>query len=814
MDEATQFSTQPWVDRFLNDLQQGNAQPIESLLPNDPVQRSQCLKAFISADVRAKFSSGSTIDCEDYLATYPEIDSEWLTRFVDSLAPSDHSELFGGTQDPAASNASPTDSAFHPNDWRSGQTLGQFTIVSKIGEGAHGTVFLANDTQLNRLVAIKVSPDSGIEGRILARLQHPNIVKIHSQFVTENYRCLVMPFISGPTLIDLLKQEPYRDVKAWSAKKVADWISEFASDRHRTCLEGILPPHEGSTNNIANASNKAESYTETISQWILSITRALQYAHARGVLHRDIKPSNVIIDESGAPMLMDFNVAAFKEERSDSDRASFGGTLTYMSPEHTRAFETATGEEEVDTRSDLFSLGVVFVELLTGHKHWSNPDELSDLLSSHSAPSRLKPIILKCVQPKPDDRYQGAQELIHDLEAWFSDKPLLHARPTNRFMAISDWARRYRRVLGIGATVVFVFLGLIGLANLRTVSVLNECRELTDAAEECLQEGQFVEAFNTIGDAKGMLASAPAAQLLHTANYELLLQRWDRILTQGKATRLDSNLEALRRNQIAETSITKNDTRSSDFAGDSLAEYRLLTDDDWENQLPFASLNTKERLRVSQQLTEIVLLLGLQREQMTETQLSKWRLVRSRLPAPYRDCIAFQLCDGFDENFDVDKLPESGDDFENYLLGVVLLERGEFSAARRHFQQARLNAFRSSQLRYWNLYWEALACQELGLRAEAAVLYGACLGQDPKFIWPYVNLCLLHIENNELDTARRFIDEAVKVDPNSGLAHETRTAVCIKQHDYIAARESLQAAERIGYDSPQLSKYRELCESP
>lgn len=813
MDEATQFSTQPWVDRFLNDLQQGNAQPIESLLPNDPVQRLQCLKAFISADIRAKFSSGATIDCADYLATYPEIDSEWLTRFVDSLAPSDHSELFGGTQDPAASNAIPPDSVFHPKDWRSGQTLGQFTIVSKIGEGAHGTVFLANDTQLNRMVAIKVSPDSGIEGRILARLQHPNIVKIHSQFVTENYRCLVMPFIAGPTLIDLLKQEPYRDAKHWTSKKLADWISEFASDRNRTCLEGLLPPHEGSTNGIANEPNKAGSYTETISQWILSIAHALQHAHARGVLHRDIKPSNVIIDESGAPMLMDFNVAAFEEERSDSDRASFGGTLSYMSPEHTRAFETATGEEEVDTRSDLFSLGVVFVELLTGHKHWSNPDELSSLLSSHSVASRLKPIILKCVQPKPDDRYQGAQELIHDLEAWFSDKPLLHARPTNRFMAISDWARRYRRVLVIGASVVFLFLGLIGLANLRTVSVLNECRELTDAAEVLLREGQFVEAFNTIGDAKGMLASAPAAQLLHPANYELLVQRWDRLLTQGKATRLDSHLEALRRNRLTGASATQSSARASDFASESLAEYRLLTDDDWESRRPFASLNTQERRRISQQLSEIVLLLGLQRKQMTETQLEKWRLVRSRLPAEYRDAIAFNLCGEVHESVDVDKLPESEEEFENYLLGIVLLDRGELPAARHRFQKSRLSAIRSSQFRYWNFYWEALVCQELGKSDEAAVLYGACLGQDPTFIWPYLNLCLLHVDNNQLDTARRLIDEAVGVDPNSGLAHETRAAVCIKQQDYSAARESLRAAERIGFDSQQLSRFRTICES-
>lgn len=817
MDEATQFSTQPWVDRLLSDLQSGRIDSIEASLPTDPVQRLECLKAYISTDIRSKLAAGESIDQAVYLQTWPELEHAWLEQAIGrpyerSVTSEQSSRSDVSANVPASSSCG----LQRPSRWQPGESIGQFTIVSKIGEGAHGLVFLAEDTLLNRMVAIKVSPDHGSEGRILARLHHPSIVEIYEQFVHAANRCLVMPFIKGPTLVDLLKQEPYLNARQWNSIKVRDWIVRFIQDKHR----GYLPcsPSRATelTSDLASSQSlkKTQSYSEVISSWILRIAHALQHAHSRGVLHRDIKPSNVILDSADSPMLTDFNVAAIESTPEASEASSFGGTLSYMSPEHVRAFEAATGEELVDTRSDLYSLGVVFVELLTGHKHWASLDELSSLLESRSIPCTLMPILHKCVQPLPAERYQGAHELIQDLEAWLAGRPLLNARPINWKGTIVAFVHRRSKSLAISAGLTATVLGLFGVGNMRTASLVERCRALTDDAEEQVRRGNLVEAFDTIGEAKGLIASGPAVAFFRPADSDQLRRRWEQLLLVGKAARLDGQLEALRQNQVAALFPSKQSQfESSSFAPEYLAEYRLLSHADWESLPPFAALSLPERARVSQQLTELVLLLGLQREHMTATQLEKWNVVRSRLPARYRNAHAFKL---LEESTESDPTNNGGhqetDDFEEYLLGIVQMDRGEFSIAKSHFQSSRIQASRTSAPRYWCVYWEALTCQELGLVEEATMLYGACLGQDPGFSWPYINLSLLYAAAENFDLARRFIDQAIEADPRQGLSHETRAAICLKQQDYPQAGESIAAAERLGYNSEKLEAYRSICE--
>ncbi|XZE56104.1 protein kinase domain-containing protein [Planctomycetaceae bacterium SH139] len=812
MDEATQFSTKPWVERVLNDLQQGSVESIESSLPADPVKRLQCLEAYILADIRSKFTTGERVDQEDYLKAWPEINSDWLSQAIQCAADRDSAQLVSESVESPSVSHEPSQTSSKPHQWKSGSTIGQFVIGAKVGEGAHGTVFVANDTQLNRKVAIKVSPDSGIEGRILARLDHPNIVQIHGQFMSGAYRCLVMPLIQGPTFVDLLNQKPYQNTAKWNSQKLNDWVVEFVEDKHPIKSDGEPSIDDRRSTGSKSDAKQTTSYAVLISEWVLCIARALQHAHSRGVLHRDIKPSNVILDGDGSPKLMDFNVAAVDSARPDSGQPSFGGTLSYMSPEHMRAFETATGEEDVDTRSDMYSLGVVFIELLTGQKNWTNQAQLLGLLNGPSVPRTLIPVLLRCVQPEPVDRYQGAHELIRDLEAWLASRRLPHARPVNGLGLVTEWLRCNSKLLGAGAVLLAVVLGLIGVGSWRAETIIDRCDEMTEAAERQVQQGSLVEAYDTIGDAKGLIASAPAVRLLRPFDSEQLHERWDQLLRVGKAARLESDLETFRRSQLAFLRSSPTESTSSGIATESLAEYHLLFRDDWESRPPFASLNDQERIVASQQLTELVLLLGLQREQMTGAQRKKWKTVRNRLPLRYRSASAFRFLESADNDFHVGSMQTSSDGFENYLLGIALMDHGDFSAAREHFQASRMQASRTSKPRYWCLYWEALACQELGQLNEAAVLYGACLGQDAAYVLPYINLSLLHAESEELVLARRFIEEAVKTDPSSGLAHETRAAICLKQQDLKAARHSIAAAESIGYESENLSVYRSLCE--
>ncbi|MBY0445237.1 MAG: serine/threonine protein kinase, partial [Burkholderiales bacterium] len=142
---------------------------------------------------------------------------------------------------------------------------GRFKVVKELGQGAQGLVFLANDTQLDRLVAIKVlhshSPESAQEAKIVSRLQHPNIVALYDTFLHSGHPCLVFEYVNGQTLAQLITST------------------------------GAIPPVRAV-------------------EIICGLLEGLAYAHGEGLIHRDIKPHNVMLDEHDRPRLMDFGIAA------------------------------------------------------------------------------------------------------------------------------------------------------------------------------------------------------------------------------------------------------------------------------------------------------------------------------------------------------------------------------------------------------------------------------------------------------------------------------------------------------------------------
>ena len=215
--------------------------------------------------------------------------------------------------------------------------------------------------------------------------------------------------------------------------------------------------------------------------WIgARIADALAHAHERGILHRDLKPANILLTDQG-PMLLDFNLAADTKTSTQATAARLGGTLPYMAPEHLEAFRDSS--LTVDGRCDIYSLGVILYELLSGRRPFSTPQgPVKDVLEAmiddrRSAPPSLvslnpavtpaiEAIIGRCLQAEPAMRYQSARHLQEDLHRQLNDLPLLHVTEPSIVERGVKWYRRNRRnVLGVGictaAAAVFVLGGLV-----------------------------------------------------------------------------------------------------------------------------------------------------------------------------------------------------------------------------------------------------------------------------------------------------------------------------------------------------------------
>lgn len=265
-----------------------------------------------------------------------------------------------------------------------GKNIDRYKVVSELGRGGMAVVYRAIDTMLDRNVAIKVIlPEGGNtekfvrrfkrEAKTLANLSHPNIVKVLDYGEFEGNPYLVMEYISGGALkASMGKPIPYAEAAAT----------------------------------------------------LVPIARALHYAHQQRIVHRDVKPENILINESGQPMLSDFGILKLvdvEESRGLTGTGRIVGTPAYMSPEQIRG-------REIDGRADIYSLGIVFFEMITGRKPYNagTPIELSmqhlhDPIPKakqfvRDLPAEVEQVIVKSMAKSPEDRYQSMLALVQDLE--------------------------------------------------------------------------------------------------------------------------------------------------------------------------------------------------------------------------------------------------------------------------------------------------------------------------------------------------------------------------------------------------------------
>src|SRR5581483_3504270 len=212
---------------------------------------------------------------------------------------------------------------------------------------------------------------------------------------------------------------------------------------------------------------EALSYPEAVLWLAARLADGLAYAHDRGIVHRDLKPANILLKDDGEPMLLDFNLSDNASLRGTEAGARVGGTLPYMSPEQLRAFQRQPGQT-VDARSDLYSLGLILFELLSGRMAFASSasgprtsrdaGRLAQMIADRAAgPPPLRAanpavtpavhaIVRKCLDPDPARRYQTAAALKDDIERHLNHLPLKHAPEPSLRERFAKWRRRHPRL--------------------------------------------------------------------------------------------------------------------------------------------------------------------------------------------------------------------------------------------------------------------------------------------------------------------------------------------------------------------------------
>lgn len=332
-----------------------------------------------------------------------------------------------------------------PSDQPPAASLAEFQIVRELGRGGMGVVYLADDRVLKRQVAIKVlGPDASRAGlaflrfereaQAAARLSHPGIVRIFRSGRDEQHAFIAMEYVDGATFRDWWQQ-------------ITNTPTGAATEKASTST-GI----------------KSRQYIRECARLVAEIAEALSHAHANGIIHRDIKPSNILVDRESHARLTDFGIARIVSDVTLSSDQQISGSFAYMSPEQARV-----RSNEVDHRSDVFSLGVVLYEALAHVRPFDGPDPQAILAAlskgdptpirklNSAVPVDLAVICHKAIEASLANRYQCAAHLAADLRSFLAGQPIL-ARPpglvrrTTRFLKF----HRYSTVAAIFLLVALV----------------------------------------------------------------------------------------------------------------------------------------------------------------------------------------------------------------------------------------------------------------------------------------------------------------------------------------------------------------------
>ena len=456
-------------------------------------QHSDSLLSELIDEYLERLSRGEKPNIESYAIRYPQ-----LAPFIRQGFPVLH------MIDESASDAIDGDAQVTPR-----QELGDFRIVREIGRGGMGVVYEAKQLSMSRNVALKILPFAAVmdekaitrfknEARAAGTLHHPNIVPVHAVGNERGVYYYAMALIEGLTLAEAIGGLKQRVLHGDPNRTGESLLDQIVSDRsHVADLpprgfsqfdprgESGRGPAANSTTDAAETDRQLQAAVSTrhslfdrrfyqqAAQIGVEVAQALHHAHEHGIVHRDVKPGNLMVDRAGKVWITDFGLARIETDAGMTMTGDVLGTLRYMAPEQALAKRGV-----VDHRVDIYSLGLTLYELITLKPAFDQPNRpalikqitfeepTSPRRVERSIPADLETVVLKAMAKDPAERYETAQQLADDLQAFLDERPVVAKRPSFLDRSIK-WSHRHR-----GVTAAFCGALVVAGVCLATTTVL------------------------------------------------------------------------------------------------------------------------------------------------------------------------------------------------------------------------------------------------------------------------------------------------------------------------------------------------------
>ena len=724
---------------------------------------------------------GASGSCDRARSTAMSLQEAKPARLRDEI---DRSEAGAAERTPRAPTGLPA----------AGEDFVGFRLTEELGRGAFGKVYLARQGNLaDRPVVLKVSPRLDDESGVLAQLQHTNIVPVYSIHRAERFQAICMPYYGSTTLKDIyeslesqatLPEFGFGLISTLYVRMAARDSRQDQRSNHQSRdqpLDELKAPGPDEAR-LPRPEPPAETlkYLEGLTYvqavlWVVSrLASGLVHAHERGILHLDLKPGNVLVTDEGQPMLLDFNLSMDLKVQP-SPASTVGGTLLYMSPEQIEAFRGV--ERRLDGRSDIYALGIILFELLTGRQPFPIPDGTRDDAVNALLQARMRPpppvrcwnkavspaiesIVRHCLEPDRAGRYRNASELQVDIERHLSHFALRYAREPSLRERAAKWMRRHPTISG---TTSIAMLSVACLAILGSASWL-AFRDSRIAVAR-LQYIEFHQRFEKC---------------------QLLLN-----------TTSDGSRDTLR--------------HGTRLAQRALAPYLDKEPENWKSTSLVRCLRRSERTALESELVELILLEvramvaladrdGPEDERRSTyrrgiDRLELVRLIEPRPPAAFHQDRA-RLLTALGQNREAAREVELASAHpirsvqDEYLLGTSLVAAGHPDRAEGFLSRAAVRDPR----RHWSWFALGLCHSDQGRYADAAFDFAACSILAPRFAWPHLNRGLALARCGRLTEALASYDRALELDPRLVEASVDRGLAHLELGNFDQARADLARA--------------------